>query len=301
MANEGDIFYYDRRKKEMVREEVLGDKLLRLAYLSPFRGALRGLLFGNACLSRLIGWYANRSWSAKRIDATVRQLGIDMDEVEIPDGGFRSFNEFFCRRLKPGSRVFDNAPARLSSPADCRIRIWNRIDHDLCIPVKGHDMAVSELLGEDGKRFTPRFLNGSLCVCRLCPADYHRFHFPADGKVLATWRIPGNYHSVNPIALNLGINVFGQNVREVTILELVEFGLCAFIEVGAFGVASITQTYSGRFFSKGTEKGYFTFGGSTIIMIFEPDRIAFSEDLTEYSAKDMEVLVKCGDTIAELQ
>ncbi len=291
-------WFYDRRQGALRQEVILGDRMLRLAYLSPCRGLLRWPLFGSSFCSRMLGWFADRGFSHRKIAATVEQLGIEMSEVVVPPGGFRTFNEFFCRHLKAGARPLDADQRRLLSPADCRCLVYPELKRESCIPVKGAAFTVSELLGDAGAEYAPRFQNGSLAVFRLCPADYHRYHFPASGRLLRGWRLRGKYHSVHPLALATKIRVFSENVREVSMLDLGAGGLAAFIEVGAFGVASIKQTFASQDFQRGQEKGYFAFGGSTIIVILEPGRWRFDADLLAKSAEGCECLLQMGEGIA---
>ena len=298
MSNE--TWFYDRRQGALRQEIILGDTMLRLAYLSPCRGLLRWPLFGSSFCSRMLGWFADRGFSRFKIAATAKQLDIDMDEVVLPTGGFRTFNEFFCRHLKPSARPLDSDQHRLLSPADCRCLVYPELNHDSCIPVKGASFSVSELLGTAGEEYASRFQNGSLAVFRLCPADYHRYHFPASGRLLRNWRLRGKYHSVHPLALATKIRVFSENLREVSMLDLDDGGLAAFIEVGAFGVASICQTFAGQDFLRGQEKGYFAFGGSTIIVILEPGRWHFDADLLTKSAEGCECLLRMGEGIATM-
>ena len=172
------------------------------------------------------------------------------------------------------------------------------LQNDLCVPVKGDQFTVAQLLGKQHAQIAELFLGGSLCVCRLCPADYHRFHFPDDGRLVASWPVKGRYNSVNPLALNQNLNVFTTNYREVSLLDLANFGQTIFIEVGAFAVASITQTNDGPVFMRGEEKGFFSFGGSTIIMVFQKDHVFFDDDILQHTAQNIETLIKAGEHIA---
>ena len=285
--------FYNRTEKREQTELILGDRMLRLAYSTPARHVLSWPLFGTAFCSRLLGWYANRGISKGRIGRTIEELQMDMSDYVVPDGGFCCFNEFFTRKLKPGARPF--APEGFCSPADCRLLVYPKLEDGLCIPVKGAQFTVAELLADE--QAAQLFKGGTLCVFRLCPSDYHRYHFPDDGCLLKSWHLPGKYHSVHPIALEQRIKVFTTNVRVVSLLELAHFGRAAFIEVGAFGVGSINQTFTGTEFKRGDEKGYFTFGGSTIIMLFEPGKITLDDDIREHSAKGVECLVKAGEHI----
>ena len=159
--------------------------------------------------------------------------------------------------------------------------------------MKGAKFRVQDLLG----RVAREYRSGALATIRLCPGDYHRFHFPCGGDILETRTIKGAYHSVNPIALGSGVNVFCANKRSFTIIKSKYFGRFCYLEVGAFGVGSIVQTFTGKTCTKMREKGYFQYGGSTIILIFEPGMIRFSDDLVNNSAAGYETRVLTGETI----
>jgi phosphatidylserine decarboxylase len=291
---------FDRRRGECFRETVLGDGLMRLAYSAPLRGISQWVLFRQALWSRLLGWYADCKCSRGRIRRTIAQLGLDENEFRDPVASFGSFNEFFYRNLRVGARPFDPAPERLCSPADCRLLVFPRLEGSTCVPVKGREFTVGGLLGPGREREAAEFARGALIVCRLCPADYHRYHYPAAGREGADWSVPGALNSVNPLALELGLNVFAENRRQVTLLELEAYGRCAFVEVGAFGVAGIVQTHARGAFAKMAEKGYFKFGGSTLVLVFRAGAVRFDDDLCRHSAAGTEVLVRCGETIGRV-
>ena len=299
-VNSSEIWIIDRNTGGRIRETVLGDRWLRLAYRGPGSGLWRYLL-RTGLPTRLLGWYADSVLSRTKIASTVSELGIDMAEYEIPANGFRSFNEFFYRKLKPGARPFNPAPDVVCSPADCRLLVYPQLDNDVCLPVKGVAFTTRDLLRPPADSADcPRFEHGAAMVARLCPADYHRFHFPVGGKVLKSWDIPGYYDSVNPLALELGIPVFRHNRRTVTLLDGGPAGRIAFVEVGAFGVGRIVQTATAPVFSKMDEKGYFAFGGSTIVLLFEAGRITFDIDLLENSRKSLETLIRAGDRLGSV-
>lgn len=288
---------YDRASGQQVRETVLGDALLRLAYSWPCRWASEWLLFRNYLVSRLLGHYADCRCSRRRIEPTIAQLGLDADEFLDPVSSYRTFNEFFTRRLKPGARPFAADPASICSPADCRLLVYPRLGNGECVPVKGRSFTVAGLFGKPGEAYAQQFANGALAICRLCPADYHRYHYPAEGNTLDTWEIDGRLHSVNPLALALKVPIFDQNRRVVNLLALARFGPVAFVEVGAFGVAGIVQTHGKPEFERGQEKGFFRFGGSTIVLVFRPGAAVFDDDLVAHSAEGIETLVRCGERI----
>ncbi|MBT3380866.1 MAG: phosphatidylserine decarboxylase [Lentisphaerae bacterium] len=296
---EQDVYVWDRAGDELVKETVLGDSMLKLAYLSPARGICRAFLFRYALVSKLMGWYCNTAWSRRKINATIAALDIDRDEFRDPIESFRTFNQFFYRHLRDGTRPFSADSDVLCSPADCRLSVFPKIDADTCIPVKGAQFAIPELLGMTADE-AAGFSNGTVLVLRLCPADYHRYHYPAAGRELRRIDIPGRLDSVNPIALTLGIPVFTQNHRNVTMLDLGPLGQAAFIEVGAFGVGGIVQTHEAEEFARMDEKGFFTFGGSTIILVLEPNRLALDDDLVQLGRDGCEIRILAGESLGRL-
>lgn len=296
------VVVYDPQTGELFEERVCGDRLLRWAYTGLGGGVARGLLYRHRWASRLLGAFCNSRFSRTRIEGFCRKLTIDLEEAVVPDGGYRSFNDFFCRALKPGRRPWEARDDCLSSPADCRALAFPSVDDgQRHFPVKGLRFSIETLLQApaEHRRLIEPLLDGQVFVARLCPADYHRFHFPGAGARLADWRIDGRLDSVNPLPLRLGLRVFETNARQVSMLRLAHFGLCAFVEVGAFGVGGIVSTHNRDGFAKMDEKGCFTFGGSTIVLVLARDSARFREDLCAWSAKGIETRLKAGETIAD--
>jgi phosphatidylserine decarboxylase len=295
MARElSEILYYRRGAKSLEKEIVLGEGLIKWAYQNRnHQSMVSALIFRSSMLSRLYGIYVASMFSRRKIRHAVEELNIDETEFLEPTESFKSFNAFFIRKLKTECRPYDPNPDKVVSPADNRLFVYAKATGDKIIPVKGVQYSINDLLQNN----TEEFHHGVLFVMRLCPADYHRFHFPIDGQIGETREIAGYYHSVNPFALATGTNIFCQNKRIITIIENEIFGKVAMIEIGAFGVGSIAQTYSGRNVKKMQEKGYFKFGGSTIVLIFQKDKLAPSVDLIQSSETGYETLVKAGETI----
>jgi len=156
--------------------------------------------------------------------------------------------------------------------------------------------SLAELLG--GKEAAAPFQGGALLVSRLCPTDYHRFHFPLAGIPGEARKIKGPLDSVSPVALAAGARSLAENKRAVTILQTEKFGRVALVEVGAACVGRIVQGFvPGRPVAKGDPKGLFLFGGSTVITVFEPGRLVFAEDLAANSAKGIETYARMGDRL----
>ena len=146
-----------------------------------------------------------------------------------------------------------------------------------------------------------RYENGSLLLSRLCPTDYHRFHFPIDGVPASARLLNGHLFSVNPIALCQNIQILATNKRVLTKLVTESCGTVLLMEIGATCVGGIRQTYeSDAAVAKGDEKGYFRFGGSSTIVIFEPGRLVFDEDLVEQSSQHRELYARMGDSMGTI-
>ena len=288
-----EIKYIDRETGTLCTESVMGDGALRFAYETLAGRMLWPLLFSGGMVSALLGWYYDRRRSRRSIPSLAATPGLRADEAEKPWQEYASFNDFFTRRLKPGARPAAEGDDVLCAPADGRLRLYTGIARDAKIPVKGAVRSLETLCG--------RALPDAACdvaVIRLAPVDYHRFHYPCDctqdGEAL---RIPGKYHSVNPIAFRRAPDVFVENARTVSVLHSPVFGEIVYIEVGAFGVGSIVQTAGAGRHEKMAEKGFFKFGGSTVILILRAGAAVFDADLLENSRRDLETLIRCGTRI----
>ncbi len=290
------ISIYDRYRKQITEETVLGGGLLRLAYDSALSPLFRSTLLKTGAVSRLLGWYCDTAWSSRKIDGVVKQLNTNMEDFDEPADGFQTFNQWFVRRLKPGARPFDSDREVFSSPADSRLTVIPELHETTVIPVKGASFLIEDLLRIPAEQ-AAGFRGGAVLIFRLCPADYHRYHFPADGRVIDSTTISGRYDSVNPVAVAAGIRVFTENSRVVTHLSLEAFGPAAFVEVGAFGVGGIVDTHGQGPFEKMDEKGYFRYGASTLVLVLGPGRLKIEQDLIDHSAKGMEILVRTGETL----
>jgi phosphatidylserine decarboxylase len=220
---------------------------------------------------------------------------LDMSEVLLPVEQFKNFNEFFYRQLKPNARPCSapENPRIIVSPADCRSVVFNRMDEATKIWVKGREFSMERLLGNAYPEDAKRYVNGSLGIFRLAPQDYHRFHIPVDGIMGTPKTIEGEYYTVNPMAIRSALDVYGENVRVVIPIDSVAHGRVMVICVGAMMVGStvITRT-AGEKVSRAEELGYFKFGGSTILLLFEQGTMRFDDDLVDNSNGALETLVR---------
>lgn len=232
--------------------------------------------------------------SSSQIEAFIEFHQLDMSEVLLPLDQFKSFNEFFYRALKPGARPCSapDDPNIIVSPADCRSVVFDRITEATQIWVKGREFSIERLLGKAYPEDVERYKNGALGIFRLAPQDYHRFHIPVDGILGTPKTIEGEYYTVNPMAIRSALDVYGENVRIIVPIDSVAHGRVMVICVGAMMVGStvITQE-AGAKVSRTDELGYFKFGGSTLLVLFEPGRMNFDTDLVDNSKGALETLV----------
>ncbi|XP_077249813.1 phosphatidylserine decarboxylase proenzyme 2-like [Tasmannia lanceolata] len=299
------ILVFDRKTKRLV-EELIDGKIvmtMRAIYQSKI-----GLTLINAGAKELLqsisekqGNKMNSTESAKEIPKFIESFKgqINMNDIKYPVDQYKTFNEFFVRELKPGARPISSKEhdGVAICAADSRLMAFKSIDDSLRFWIKGRKFSVEGLLGTD--LCSSAFSHGSLVIFRLAPQDYHRFHVPVSGTVEKFVDIPGCLYTVNPIAVNSKYcNVFTENKRVVSIISTTGFGKVAFVAIGATMVGSITfSRKEGDYVQKGDEFGYFSFGGSTVICVFEKDAIDIDEDLLANSERSLETLVSVGMTL----
>ena len=288
---------FDRYTKSIVEEPVYGETALSILYGDSFFSKTIGafLLFFVArfsFISALYGKLQKLPFSKRKIVPFITKFHIHAKEFENSIDEFSSFNDFFIRKLHVNARPLADTPAIL--PADARYTIVPKISEAKFL-VKGRAFNLEEFLCD--KALAELFSNGSMVVARLCPLDYHRFHFPCDGIAKTPKEINGYLYSVNPIALHHNWKILSENRRILTLIETKSFGTIAFIEVGATCVGEIYQTYKPENpVQKGDEKGYFSFGGSTIVLLFQQNTITFSEDLLN-GPEGIEIVGKMGQRL----
>ena len=297
------IQYYNRLTKKIETELVYGGELMSWAYQNPVGFFLTEHVLSKRWLSLLMGAYESSSLSTNKIEKFVARYKIPMGDFEVAK--YASFNDFFIRKFKPGKRNFDQSSKVFCAGAEARYLAFENIKiQNQRFLVKGFEIDLNELLKNE--ELAAEFEGGTFIIARLCPVDYHRFHFPISGSITKHYRVPGYLHSVNPLAFENAPKVFLNNERQVAILENTELGKVAMIEVGALGVGKIVQcAYSSRDslpikFDKGQEKGYFLFGGSTVIWLVQKGKIKISSDLAANSAKGLETWIPLGEPLGEV-
>ena len=292
--SEDPIEYFDRHSKQKLIEQVYGEKWLRRIYGNPFGGLVLWLAVKRSWFSRWYGYRMSKPNSRQLIPGFISKYGLDVNEFAENADSFPSFNDFFIRRLKPSARPISKANEVAIFPADGRHMGFKDLSDLEGVFVKGQSFDLKSLFGSS--EAAAPFEQGTLVISRLCPVDYHRFHYPYSGEASAPVLINGGLSSVNPIALRRDLSIFWQNKRNLSYIATDGFGRIASFEVGATCVGSMTygQSLPG-FVEKGDEKGFFSFGGSSVLTLFEPEKILLSEDLLEHSASNRELYARMGE------
>ena len=261
------------------RLQVLLQYALPKQLLTGFAGRVAQAR-GGATTTRLIRWF-------------VARYKVDMSEAANPDiASYASFNDFFTRPLKDGARAI--AAADFVSPVDGAISQFGAIDDHHIVQAKGHRFTATELVGGDAT-LAGEFRHGSFANLYLSPRDYHRLHMPCDGVLRRMIYVPGALFSVNPVTARGVPNLFARNERVVCVFDSAEHGRFVMVLVGATIVGSMATVWHGVVnpkrtgkvsewnyedqnivLKKGEEMGRFLLG-STIVMLFRPDTIAFND------------------------
>jgi len=292
------IEYIERKTNEMKIENVPGEGFLKFLYYNPMGELPLNLVGKKKFLSELYGKKMDSEKSVEKIAPFVSEHRIDMQESLKSMEEFKSFNDFFIRELKPGSRKVVMEENAVASPADGKVLAFEDLTSTKEFFLKGDKFTLEEFLGD--KDLAQKYEGGVFMIVRLAPVDYHRFHFPVDGIIGESKLIEGEYYSVSPHAIRKNFRIYCENKREYSELKTEKFGDIILSEIGATMVGGIKQTYtSGKAVEKGAEKGYFYFGGSSCILLFQRDMIKVDEDIITNTKKGLETKIYMGEKIAE--
>lgn len=242
-------------------------------------------------LSKAAGVFLSSRLSKGMINGFVNKNGIDMSQFEETD--YRSFNDFFTRKLRKGKRTVDTSEDALISPCDARLSVYD-INEDSLFSIKNSQYSIEGLL--NNSELAKEFQGGKCLIFRLCADDYHRYCYFDDGEKGNNIFIKGVLHTVQPIAFER-YDVYSQNCREYTVMETKNFGRAVQVEVGALLVGKISNLHGSHRFSRGEEKGMFEFGGSTIVLLLKSGAAEINSEIVENSLKGTETIVKYGQKI----
>ncbi len=298
-----EIRYFNRVSGNTEIEKVYGDWFIKFLYCS-FAGQKLGGAFTNKFFSQAYGAFQDMPMSHSKVRPFIEKFNIPIDDYEAGSrpaqdirDSYKSFNEFFIRKFKMGKRNFISDNTKMAAFAEARYVGFDAIDDKKLYPVKGQYLKAKDLVGNE--QVAKIFEGGPLMIARLCPVDYHRYHYPDNGNVLDNFRVPGAYDSVNPLAIKYKNQIFIKNERHVSILQTENFGKLAYIEVGAICVGKIVQSHRwNKPFVRGEEKGYFLFGGSTVILLGEKGAWKPSEDIMANTSKGIETYLHLGQEVA---
>jgi len=289
------IKYVERSSGEIKIENVYGENWLNWLYHNPVGQATLWAVAKRKIVSSIYGDMMSDPSSAEEIMPFVKEYKVDLSIAQ--EKKFSSFNDFFVRKLKPEARPINQDSLVVTSPADGKILAYQNLKNS-DFYIKGVKFNVASFL--DDATLAKKYEDGAMIVFRLAPPDYHRYHFPVSGTAPQTnIKIDGDYYSVNPLALRKKAEIFWLNKREFGVIQSPIFGDVIMSEVGATMVGSMIQTYKNTAVKKGEEKGYFKFGGSTVVLFFEKDRVKIDADLLKNTEKGLETTMKMGERIAE--
>ena len=245
-------------------------------------------------VSKIAGRHLDKKKSTKYIDNFIKDNNIDMSDY--PKVEYSSFNDFFSRKIKEGKRVFSGSKKDFCAPSDSKLIVY-KIDDNKEFVIKNKKYTLESILRD--KKLANDYKNGYFLVFRLSVDDYHRYAYIDNGKTLKTKQINGRFHTVGPIAFDR-FKVFQENQREYAVLKTENFGKIIQMEIGAMMVGKIVNHKKDRF-QKGEEKGYFLFGGSTIVIIIKDNILEIDQDILNNSSINMETKVKQGEKVARVK
>lgn len=278
------------RKGNTVNKSSGQDQVLKLLYRNAIgRMLLRPLV--TPVVSKIAGKFLSSGLSRVFIQPFIRKNGIDMSQFEsIP---YRSYNEFFSRKIRSEMRPIDMNPQHFIAPSDSKLTVLS-ITPDCTFYLKHTEYTLAALLRD--RELAKKYAGGYGLVFRLTVDDYHRYCYVDNGEKEENIHIPGVLHTVNPIA-NDHYPIYKENSREYSILHSETFGDILMMEVGALLVGKIVNHHGKTNVNRGQEKGYFQFGGSTVVLLIQPDKVIIDNDILSNSKNNIETIVRMGEKI----
>lgn len=277
---------YDRKEKKLTEIKEGLEKSLNFLYNTFLGRVILKVFLARPYVSKLRGFYLKHT--KRNIEPFILKNNIDVSEFDILK--FKSFNDFFIRKKE--NIEFEESDNFLIAPADSKLSVY-KISDALRLNIKRSSYTISEIL--EDVELSEKYRCGYCLVFRLCVDDYHRYIYNDSGELIKKYKIKGELHTVRPVSDKC--KVFSRNTREISVLKTKNFGEVVQIEVGAMFVGAI-KNHELSEFKRGQEKGYFEFGGSTIVMLYNKD-IKIDDDILKYTNDDIEVKVKIGEKIGE--
>lgn len=279
-----------------------GNKLGEDSFQDRFLSALYGSVCGRAALKVMVcpavskagGILLNTRCSKLLIKPFMERNGIDLSQCVRQE--FTSYNDFFMRRMKPEAHPVEPDIRHLIAPCDSKLTVCQAEENET-FQIKHTEYTLHSLLRD--RKLAEKYAGGQVLIFRLSVEDYHRYCYVDDGRKTANRKIRGLLHTVNPAANDV-FPIYKENAREYSILRSVHFGDVLMMEVGALMVGKISNDHGKAFVHRGEEKGHFEFGGSTVILVLEPDKVKIDYDILCNSQKGYETAVKMGEKIGTM-
>ena len=298
---------WDRRSQVLVAPNIYAGNVVRIFHESPLGRWIYRFFLSRPIISQILALPDFTCWSRKKIPAFIKKYNLDSSSFVKPVIQFQSFNDFFIRELRPEHIPFNPLPDSICSPCEAQLEICRCVDSSDNFKVKGITFSLGRLIGKT--EITRQFCGGDICTFYLAPQYYHRFHFPVGGEWRQHWVMGHRLFAVNEFSFRNGFRPFDINVRHINTLwhhGLEEF---LYIEIGATMVGRIHQcqpltTKNGssvpRMVKKGEQKGFFSLGGSAVLIIFMKNKINFSQDILEKNQEGLPVWVRPGEVIGQI-
>lgn len=281
---------YMDRSGNIKGSDSFQDRFLKKMYGNALgRTVMKPLV--HPAVSQIGGWLLNTSVSRLLVKPFVKANKIDLSLCEKAE--FNSYNDFFTRKLKDGARNIVMEEEVFISPCDGKLTVYP-ICMDTRFLIKHTPYTVRELLKNE--KLAEKYCGGYAWIFRLSVEDYHRYCYVADGRKSKNVRIPGVFHTVNPVANDV-CPIYKQNTREYSLLRTNEFGTVLMMEVGALMVGKIENHHGEQMVKRGQEKGNFAFGGSTIILLTQKDKVKPDNDILKNTKCEYETIVQMGEKI----
>lgn len=280
------IIFYDRKESVRSEEVIYGERFLRWVYGNPLGRLTLTLVVKRVLFSRWYGWRMSLPASRKRIVPFIQKYNLDAREFAESVESYEHFNAFFWRKLRKEARPISGGVDQLVFPADGRHLVIPEVDAADTFYLKGQRFDLDAFIGDSD--LAQAYKGGSMLISRLCPVDYHRYHFPLAGEVGESKLLLGSLSSVSPLALRRNLSIFWENRRSYSVLKTECFDTVLLFEIGATCVGGMHSTYRPGTIAQGAEKGYFSFGGSCVVTLFKPGMVTFDADLIEQSQAGIE-------------
>ena len=285
------------KEKELEKRTAAHRKKVGLLYDKWYSAPLHGVYTKTKWASVINARrWAKHKKSKKDILPFIKKYSINTSEIAASLGSFKTFNDFFIRKLKPGARPLSQEPNAVISPADGAVFMMQNIGEKTLFPTKKVNLSIRKMLGD--AKLAKKFEGGTAYVVRLAEWDYHRLHFPLSGIPSTPRSIKGRYESVSPLVYEAGIQPLEVNERRVIEFRSDKASSVAIVLVGALYIGSIVETYTPKKrIPLGAEIGYFEFGGSTMVLLFQKNTIKPLDRIVRNSAQGKETPVKMGQVL----